>query len=222
MQPFLSTLIHTSNSQKLLFIPYSLILTPFLNPCKKNQNNLQYQSLIILNHNEHMKKLSFLIAAFALVLLVGAGCSDTSTPQAKDASTEESVETSVEVTENQEGETTEEQMEEETGDQMEETEEVVNNVSGITLKVEAKENATLNLAWEVSDELKEKATGYRLLLDDEPNPQFGQGGYWFDRGPAHFEKEWTELPLGKQYVRVCVLEGTGCIADSNEVEVEVK
>ncbi|MFH1947236.1 MAG: hypothetical protein ABIJ23_03720 [Candidatus Magasanikbacteria bacterium] len=165
-----------------------------------------------------MKKLSFLVATFALVLLVGAGCSDTSTPQAKDAFTDESVEANVEVTENQEGETTEEQTEE----QMEQTKEVINTESDITLKVEVKENATLNLVWEVSDELKEKATGYRLLLDDEPNPEFGQGGFWYDRGPAHFDKEWTELPLGKQYVRVCVLEGAECIADSNEVEVEVK
>ncbi|MBU2542583.1 hypothetical protein KJ785_03420 [Patescibacteria group bacterium] len=168
-----------------------------------------------------MKKLSFLIATFALLVLVGAGCSDTSTPQSKDASTDESVEATVEVTDNQEGETTEEQTVEQT-EEPEQPEEVINTESGITLKVEALENASLNLAWEVSDELKEQATGYRLLLDEEPNPQFGQGGYWYERGSAHFDKKWTDLPLGKQYVRVCVLKGTECIADSNEIEVEVK
>jgi len=92
---------------------------------------------------------------------------------------------------------------------------------GVTLNAEVIGNQTVNLTWQVSDELKKEATGYGITLGDEANPTY-PGRYWYTRGPAHFELSWTKLPLGVHHLRVCVMKDNACTVYSNDVEVDIK
>jgi len=94
-------------------------------------------------------------------------------------------------------------------------------ISGITLTAEAKGNRRVLLRWEVSETVATEAEGYRIVQGKAENPTW-PSPYWFERGPAHREKEMTGLPLGKQHFRVCVVKNRQCMVYSNNVEVEVK
>ncbi|HAZ28467.1 MAG TPA: hypothetical protein DCY48_01680 [Candidatus Magasanikbacteria bacterium] len=92
---------------------------------------------------------------------------------------------------------------------------------GIVLNGTVKGNRTIELEWVVAPELAEQADKYYFTLDSEPNPT-APGRYWYWRGPTYRELTWTNLPIGQQHIRVCVMAGETCIAYSNDLAVEIK
>ncbi len=95
------------------------------------------------------------------------------------------------------------------------------NQTGITLTAEATGNQTVKLNWQVTDELKKQATAYALIQGNDSNPTY-PGRYWYERGPAHFDFEWTNLPIGKSHIRACVMVNSICTVYSNDLEVDIK
>jgi len=89
-------------------------------------------------------------------------------------------------------------------------------------KAEPLGNRTLLVEFEVTDEANEVAEGYRMILSNEEVPEWPTKGYWYQLGRSHTSKEWKGLPLGKRYLRVCVVEDDVCAAYSEVMEVEVK
>jgi len=141
-----------------------------------------------------MKKYYLIFSAFALVLLIGGGCTFwcPETEEKTDVVIPDGMET--------------EEMEE---------------FTGINLTGEVLGNGEVKLVWAVGDELKETAEKYGLTWGEEENPDY-PGRYWFWRGSDHFEKIWSGFPTGTAHFRVCVLKNEECMEYSNDVEVEIE
>lgn len=127
------------------------------------------------------------------LLILGAGCSQTneSTTQTNDQQTSKPA-----------------------------TNTIQTNTSTITLIGEAVGNQTVKLEWQVTEGLMKEATAYGLVLDNETNPIY-PGRYWYQRGPAHFKLDWTNLPIGKSHIRACVMQQGKCTVYSNDIEVDI-
>ncbi|MBI2990220.1 MAG: hypothetical protein HYY51_03485 [Candidatus Magasanikbacteria bacterium] len=89
-------------------------------------------------------------------------------------------------------------------------------------KAEAVGNGTLEIELLTAKSYDDDADGYRLLLSSEANPEWPTKGYWYELGPTYKEKTWTGLPLGKKYLRACVVIDKECAAYSEQMEVEIK
>ncbi len=95
--------------------------------------------------------------------------------------------------------------------------------SGIIItKAEPKGDKTMLVEFEVTDEAKKDAEGYRLLLSNDAMPEWPTKGSWYELGKGHMTKEWKGLPLGKRNLRVCVVKKDMCEMYSEVMEVEVK
>lgn len=147
-----------------------------------------------------MQKLKLVSVLFAALLLVGAGCAkqpnkaDENKPAAKDVA----------------GTTKTETVEKKTN-------------SGIMItKAEAKGNKTLLVEFDVADEAKKDAEGYRLILSVNEKPTWPTQGTWYELGASHMSKEWKGLPLGKRFLRACVVKKDICEIYSDVLEVEVR
>lgn len=92
------------------------------------------------------------------------------------------------------------------------------NSDKFQVTIEPKETGTLQVKWTVDDALANEAEGYRLILGKDPNPVY-PGSYWYERGSAHREKLWTELPSGKRYFRACIVKNDECVLYSENQEV---
>jgi len=157
-----------------------------------------------------MKKSILGIGGFLVILLlVGAGCSDQTTP------TEGA---------NNEGnqKTVAERIMEKTGsDKVVSTEKAI-EVTDLKLTAEALGDRVIQFNWEVPENLAADSEGYRFSRDTEENPDVNKDGWWWERGPAHRELKWEGLPTGQAHFRMCVIKEDVCTAYSNDVEVDVK
>lgn len=143
-----------------------------------------------------MQKLKFASILFAVLLLVGAGCS-TTTPE----STPET-----------------------TGGTEQPTTTTTASDSVVTItKAEPKGDGVLLVEFSVPEEIQKTATSYRLLLSDDAAPMWPPtNGTWYELGRSHRMKEWKNLKPGKRFLRVCSVEKDKCVAYSPAQEVEVK
>lgn len=143
-----------------------------------------------------MQKLKLVSMLFAALLLVGAGCAKQ--PNKADENKPAAKDTKTVATEKKTN-------------------------SGIMItKSEAKGNKTLLVEFDVTDEAKKDAEGYRLLLSNDAMPTWPTKGSWYELGPSHMAKEWKGLPLGKKFLRACVVKKDMCEIYSDVLEVEVK
>lgn len=93
---------------------------------------------------------------------------------------------------------------------------------GFTVTAEPKENGTLDVKFNVPEDLSKDAEAYRLLLSKEANPSWPTKGYWYELGKTHTAKLWSGLPIGSRNLRVCVVKNDECVAYSNNAEVDIK
>jgi hypothetical protein len=91
-----------------------------------------------------------------------------------------------------------------------------NKTSDITLTVEKLGAGQVKLSWQANGENK---TGWRLMNASKPQ---SENPFW-QKVPANTKEfEWTGLPSGKRYFRICEWTGTECGQTSNEVESEIE
>jgi len=158
-----------------------------------------------------MQKYLPLFAFAAVLLLAGAGCAQNasepySTKSADSGTTQE---------EQDAGAPSETPSEEEpSGD-----EEAA--PSEFTLSAEAVGNRTVRFEWQVPKDLAKEAEGYRFSHSRD-NLMNGLTSWWWERGPAHRDHEWSGLPLGPSYFRLCIVRNGRCTEQSNIVGVDVQ
>ncbi|PIZ96001.1 MAG: hypothetical protein COX80_02590 [Candidatus Magasanikbacteria bacterium CG_4_10_14_0_2_um_filter_33_14] len=155
-----------------------------------------------------MRKAHILLASAFALLLVGAGCSNTSTNNNSDnAMPEKNTKTT---------ETTKIQPEKNKPTLAETTS------SELTLSGKATDEAgTVSLTWSAPQDLKDKVETWRLLYGKDANPTF-PASWYFERGPSFFDKVWSGLPSGTAHIRVCAVVNNECTVFSNDLEVNIK
>mgnify|MGYP001255523249 CR=1 FL=1 len=145
-----------------------------------------------------MQKISIILASFALMLVLGAGCSETE-PQEETQSKTADVEMSETPV-------------------METTSEVGSGDIQLTAKATGKN--TVALDWKISKALEDKAESWRIVYGKDANPSY-PSTWWFERSKSYREKVWAGLPAGKAHFRICAVVGETCDIYSNDVELEI-
>ncbi len=142
-----------------------------------------------------MKKLGILVGSLALLLVLGAGCDTTDTPQAKPAAKDVPQETSIPTSPPADGD--------------------------IRLTAEARGANTVNFEWTPSKQLEDLADGWRIVYGEEENPTY-PSNWWFERSVTYRDKLWKGLPAGDAHFRVCALVDDECSVYSNDVFVTIE
>lgn len=149
-----------------------------------------------------MKK-ALLFGAAAL-MLVGAGCNNTTTPAPKSKSAGDAPATTP---------ATETPMVESA---------TTTVVAGLTLTGESKGNKVVHLSFTTPENMDKDIEGYRLLMGREADPTPATATDWYSLGSAHREKDWTVRATGLRHFRVCVVKANQCTSYSNDLDIEVK
>jgi len=145
----------------------------------------------------------FLALSLSLVLLLaGAGCKGSTTPENKPA---EGATTTVNT------DSTSTVSTEKMADK---------KVDSIELKGEAIGNNMVQFNWTVPEGAQDPA-GFRLVRGQNENPT-QPPGYWFAQKGSARGTVWVKLPKGEQHFRICVYENDACGVYSNDVTVDVK
>lgn len=145
-----------------------------------------------------MKKLNFSLVALFLLILIGGGCEKAEN----------------EVTDN--GLNTKPAFE----DILDNENETSKEITGINIKADVNTDATIDVYWEVDENISKIAESYRLIYDRNENPTH-PGYMWFERGKSYRNKYWTGLPAGEGYIRVCAVQNTKCVEYSNSIMIEI-
>lgn len=145
-----------------------------------------------------MKKILSSVAVLGVFLLMGAGCA-TSTPETKptDQATNNTA------TPPAENPTPSEE-----------------TTPDFKLSAEALGNNQVKFTWEIPSGVAEPAS-FRLVRGPKENPVF-PGSYWYQLLGSKRETTWINLPVGKQYFRICTFVNNECSTYSNSIEVDVK
>jgi len=134
--------------------------------------------------------------AFTL-LLVGAGCSNTTTPSNQDTSTDSP---------SKDGSTVEQQTA--TG-------------YSIQLKATAVGARQVKFEWEMNGNLTEP-TRFILLRSENANPTHDGNTYWFRQPGNRHSATWVNLPPGEQHFRICTSnDGDECVIYSDDITLEI-
>ena len=88
--------------------------------------------------------------------------------------------------------------------------------SELTLSAKAMGAGEIKLTWQGGP----SAGGWRLMHSGKNLPN--DNAYWQWLAPDKKEFDWSGIPAGKRYFRVCAWESDKCGALSNELQVEVK
>lgn len=146
------------------------------------------------------KNLLFLGSTALAILLLGAGCDkkagDLSGNQVTSKSAEEQAENITNVDEQKSG--------------------------GFSLTVEQKENKAVYVKFNVPEDLKQNADGYRIVMAKDVNPTKENATYWYQLGKSYEDKLLTNMPIGIRHFRVCVTKVDQCTVYSNDIEVDIK
>lgn len=154
-----------------------------------------------------MRKTHLLIVSVFALLLVGAGCNNSSNTSDNTMS-----DTKTNPVEN--NKTTPE------SDNV-----IIKNFTSSTALTlsseETSDKGTVSLSWSAPQDLKDKTEAWRLLYGKDIDPSFPTSWY-FERGPSFFDKVWTGLPSGPGHIRVCAVINDVCEVFSNDLEVDIK
>lgn len=161
-----------------------------------------------------MKQSHALVGIAALLLLVGAGCSQGENPQVKDATPAADATAPTET--NSSDIVTAPEVSPDTNSSQ--------TSSDFTVTAEAKGNRTLNVTWSVPSSMSEDkdVSAYRILVGKTENPTWDNKYYWYERGATYRDKTIEGLNTGKQHIRVCAVKAGDCAMYSNNVTVDVK
>jgi len=146
-----------------------------------------------------MKKIYFSLFSLFLLILIGGGCekANTNNQNEENTNSKSAFENIVDEKENQKEET-----------------------KGIKANAEINTDGTVDVYWDIDNDIKEKAGSYRLVYDRTENPTH-PGYMWFERGNTQRNKYWTGLPTGEGYIRVCAVKDTKCIEYSNNIKINI-
>lgn len=149
-----------------------------------------------------MNRKSLVLVGAAVVLLGGAGCSQT----VMDTTTNSKPADSLAST----------------------TEQIVNGttqpaakpIDSITLSGKAIGNKMVQFKWTVPEGTKDPAA-FHLVRGQHENPT-QPPSYWFMQPGTSRNAIWVKLPLGEQHFRICTWEGDKCGVYSNDLMLDVK
>ncbi|MFA7314446.1 MAG: hypothetical protein WC025_00760 [Candidatus Magasanikbacteria bacterium] len=155
-----------------------------------------------------MRKTYLLLTSAIALMLIGAGCSSTTTPNNTSTTETPQVKLAEPIVTKTNTTTTDTTLENTTS-------EFILSEQPITKK------GTVNLNWSASQELKDKVEIWRLVYGKDANPT-EPATWYFERGRSHFGKIWSGLPSGKAHIRVCAVINDKCDVYSNDLEVDIK
>ncbi|MEK7644054.1 MAG: hypothetical protein AAB390_02005 [Patescibacteria group bacterium] len=138
------------------------------------------------------------------IMLIGAGCVQTSDNKVQSKPAEEQTQNPTRI-----------------------TDAVEQKSGGFTLSVEqpdelGKKKAVYVKFFNVPEDLKKNAEGYRIVMGKNANPTQENATYWYQLGKTHEDKILTGLPSGIRHFRVCVMENNQCVAYTNNTEINLR
>lgn len=145
-----------------------------------------------------MKKLSPVIAAFALLLLIGQGCAKEEAPATDTTMGEEQP----------------------AAQQMNDDSDAESMSGTIELTGRPVGDYEAQFSWTLPEGM-DAPEKYLLVRSEAENPEHDGKNFWFRVPGGRTSTIWTDLPEGPWNFRLCVLEGETCTAYSNNVFVQI-